>query len=375
MLSCSDNENEISIPFVIENNRIILEAVVNGQKGRFIFDSGVMISLINISARNLFPAGYTKREINEKLKTVFVYALNKIYFRDRVVKARSWLINRSDMLTYINETEGYDGILGIRTFEGYWCELSFSKQSIVLHKEKPQSYLNYLPLKVLSKFDALYMPIIIDNTVFYMNIDTGLQSGILFPNDVIKQKNNNECREIVSNEEVERYYLVKTGSIKILDETYNNMSIMTNSYSAQRRNYVSHNDMGLIGVNFLKYYDLLFDYRELRKGKTTGMYYKPIVPLSERDYGFYSFLKDVPEPGILDFYLSDSGLEIISIIKDSLVYTNYGLRPGTVITKVNNRSISNFTKEELLDPLFYQRVTEFSILDEGHEKTIFLHNP
>ncbi len=99
--SCSNNENEINIPFALEENRIILEAVVNGQKGRFVFDTGIMNSLINVSTRNLFPAGYTKREINGELKTVFVYALNKIYFGNTKVKARSWLINSSDILTYI----------------------------------------------------------------------------------------------------------------------------------------------------------------------------------------------------------------------------------------------------------------------------------
>ena len=367
----NNNENEIHIPFSLENDRIVLEAVVNGQKGRFVFDSGSVYSHLGVSARNLFPAGYRKEDYKGKEKTVIVYSLNKIRFGDTVVKARSWFINRSDLITLVKDYEGYDGILGIRTFEGYWCELSFSKQKIILYKEKPIAYGKYAPLKMLPN-SVLYLPITIDNTEFYMNIDTGSYRAILFPNDIILYKNKNECREIVSNERVKQYYLVKTNSISILDEIYTDMSIMTNSYIEQTNNLntISHNDRGIIGINFLKYYDLLFDYTELRKGKTAGMYYRPIVSLQERNYGFFSFIKEAPEHGILNFYVSDNGLIIISLLKDSVAYNVYGLRPGTIITKINEKPINEFTQEELAEPQFYHTVDNFTILDNGREKLI-----
>jgi len=257
LLSCvnDDNSSVIVIPFSLENNRIVLDAYIHGQKGRFVFDSGIMHSNIGINARGLFPIAYTKRIYNGKLSTVLVYSLNKIKFGDIDVKARSWLINRSDVIKYIKEDEGYDGILGIRTFEGYWCELSFSKNEIILYKEKPKHFTMYSSIKMLSKYDAFYLPITIDDKIFFMNIDTGLQHGFLFQNDIINYKKDTELKTIISSEEIEKYYLVKTNSIFVLDEVYNDMLIMTNSYSAQRRNFVSHNDMGLIGINFLKHYD------------------------------------------------------------------------------------------------------------------------
>jgi hypothetical protein len=57
------------------------------------------------------------------------------------------MINRSDIITKTKK-EGYDGILGTRIFEGYWCELSFSKKKIILQKEKPNYYINYMPVKI-----------------------------------------------------------------------------------------------------------------------------------------------------------------------------------------------------------------------------------
>ena len=375
LLSCIDNNSEaVVIPFSLENDRIVLNAYIHGQKGRFIFDSGIMHSNIGINARGLFPIAYTKRIYNGKLSTVLVYSLNRIRFGDTDVKARSWLINHCDSIKYIKEDEGYDGILGMRTFEGYWCELSFSKNEIILYKEKPEKVISHTPWKTLSKYDSFYLPIVIDNKEFFMNIDTGLQYGFLFPNDIINYKKDAELRTIISNEEVKKYYLVKTNSIFVLDEIYNDMLIMTNSYSAQRRNFVSHNDIGLIGIDFLKHYDFLFDYRDLRKGKTTGMYYQSNTPLSERDYGFFSFLKKVPEPGIISFYLSEAGLEITSILEDSISYNLYGLRLGTVITKINGQPIINFSKEEIVNPLFYHTITDFSILEDGNEKTIYLRD-
>jgi len=374
--SCyNDNdESEIRIPFSIENNRIILDAVVNGQGGRFVFDSGVMHSYLDINALNPLPVAHTKRIYNGKLKTVFIYALNKIIFGKTVLKTHSWLINRADSIKYLKEYEGYDGILGIRTFEGFWCELSFSRKEIVLYKEKPKHYTMYSPAEMLSKYDVLYLPITIDDMEYYFNIDTGLRKSLLFPNGIIEQKGSDKMREIVSNEEVKRYYLVKTNEICILDEIYNNMSIMTNSYIAQRRNNDPlFNDIGLIGVHFLKNYDLLFDYRNIRKGKTTGMYYNPVIPLPERDYGFFSFLEEAPELGILNFSISDIGLEIVSILKDSAAYTIYGLRPGIIITKIMDKSIADYKKEELIDPSFFHTITNFSILENGNERTIYLH--
>lgn len=374
MLSSCTNKDKIdaniSIPFTLENGRTVLEASIKGQQSRYIFDSGSMISHADISSWGLFPVAYTKEWNNNKLSTVLVLGLNKIQFGDFNIKAHSYLINNSDSITRIKKNEGYNGLLGISIFEGYWCELSFSEQKIYLYKEKPEGYDMYSPANLININNPVDIPITIGNKIVYMTIDTGLSRAILFPEDMGIEKNNNNYLEIISDEEVEEYHLVKTNEIKILDETYKDKYIMTNSYSAKRFNYVSHNDIGLIGLDFLKNYDLLFDYREILKGKTTGMYYKSIIPSEERDYGFFSFLDEVPVLGVLNFAMTDKGLVIRSILKDSTAYKDYGLRPDDVITKINNCPISKFAKEELVDPNFFTSVVNFSILKNDSETTI-----
>jgi hypothetical protein len=346
---------------------MVLEASINGQQGRFIFDNAVMISNVDVNVWGLFPVAYTQRMYEGKLGWGLIFGLNRVYFGDIEVKAKSLIMNRSDTITRLKEYEGYDGLLGMSIFNGYWCELSFSEQKIILHKEKPNGYNNYSPARLLNINSSMDIPITIDNKIVFMTIDTGLSRAIFFPEEMGIEKNNSNYMEISSNEEVEQYHLVKTNEIKILDETYNDKYIMTNSYSAKRYNYVSHNDVGLIGLEFLKNYDLLFDYREIRKGETTGIFYKSIIPSAERDYGFFSFLDEVPIPGVLNFWISDDGLVISSILTDGIAYTKYGLRPGDVITKINNRPILDFTKEEIVNPNFYTMISDFSIMKNGSE--------
>jgi hypothetical protein len=144
---------------------------------------------------------------------------------------------------------------------------------------------------------------------------------------------------------------------------------MTNSLYSTRDDDIYHN-FGVLGIDFLKYYDFLFDYRKLRKGEATGMYYEPNMPFEERDYGFFSFIKNIPEFGILDFDLSESELFIRSLIKDSIAYKEFGLRPGMEIVKLNKKSIAEISQEELFGPFFYLAVENYTALENGVERTI-----
>jgi hypothetical protein len=59
-----------------------------------------------------------------------------------------------------------------------------------------------------------------------------MPSGIYFPKGITKIKNPHEYREIASDGEAGTYHLVETNSTHILDETYTNLSVMTNSVIA-----------------------------------------------------------------------------------------------------------------------------------------------
>jgi hypothetical protein len=373
LLSCKEQgaPDYVEIPFKLEDNRVIIDATANGKKGRFIFDTGSTESYADINTINLLPRAFTKTKYKGRMKTVLVYNLNRITFGDVVLKTRSWVIKRSDSLVK-RKKEGYDGVLGSRVFEGFWCELSFSKNKIILHKEKPEYFTNFSPVKILTKYDAdFYIPSVIDGKTFYLNIDTGMPWGISFPNGLIKIKKPGEYWEIVSDEEIGTYHLVKTDSINILDKTYTGLFVMTNSIIAARRNdNDAYNDLGMLGIDFLKYYDFLFDYRELRDGKSTGLYYEPNTSLKNRNYGFFSFIKEVPELGVLNFSIDESKIVIHSIIKDSIAYELCNFRPGTIITKINGIPVAKISPEEITDFSFYLTVDNYTILENNIERTI-----
>jgi hypothetical protein len=147
-LSCE--RNKVEIPFVLKNSRIGVEATVNGKKGMFLFDTGSTESYLDIEATNLSQYGHTITPYKGQQVSVPVYNLRKITFGNTELKTRSWVINQSDLITG-KRNDGFDGILGSGIFEGYWCELSFSKRKIILHKEKPDYFSNFSPVKILNK--------------------------------------------------------------------------------------------------------------------------------------------------------------------------------------------------------------------------------
>jgi hypothetical protein len=369
--SCEGKTNYIEIPFVLENKRIAIEATINGQKGKFVFDTGSTESYLDIKVTNLSRYGHALTPYKGRQISTPIYNLKKITFGGIELKTRSWMINHSDLITR-SQNDGFDGILGVGIFEGYWCELSFSKSKIILYKENPGSFVNFSPVKILNKYNAdFFIPCVIDGVTFYFDIDTGAPDGLYFPGGLVKIKKDNECREIASTDlDVPVFYLVKTDEIRILDETYTKCFVMTNSiYSA--RDDETYHDFGVFGIDFLKHYDFLFDYRKLREGKSTGMYYKPNTPRKERDYGVYSFINEAPEFGILNSEgFTESGFVVHRIIKDSIAYKAFGLRPGMTVSKINGKPIAEISREELFEPSFYLTVDNYTVLEYNTERTI-----
>ncbi|MDR0760718.1 MAG: hypothetical protein LBF74_11530, partial [Treponema sp.] len=176
------------IPFTIENKRIVVEAVANGKKGRFVFDTGTTESYLDIFVMNLVTERYTIIPYKGEQVKTRIYNLNEITFGDIKLRTKSWVIKHSDLLLKV-QRDGFDGLLGALTFEGYWCELSFSKSKIILHKEKPGYFTHFSPVMILNYFNAdFFIPVIIDGETFYFDIDTGSPYGIYFPGGLVKAK-------------------------------------------------------------------------------------------------------------------------------------------------------------------------------------------
>jgi hypothetical protein len=154
--SCTkeDIPERIEISFDLENDWIILNATVNGVKGRYIFDTGGTISRVPMNAENLRHRGYTWRYKEGERYKQWIYNLKSISFGETEVKARSWVTNDPFVTTPIYKRGVlYTGVLGILTFEGYWCEISFTEHKLILHKEKPGCFTESLPVSVESKYN------------------------------------------------------------------------------------------------------------------------------------------------------------------------------------------------------------------------------
>jgi hypothetical protein len=372
-VSCAreDIPERIEIPFTLENDRLILDATVNGLKGRFLFDTGGTISLVPVNVENLRRRGFAWRynKEGEKYKQ-WVYKLNSIGFGETEVKARSWVTN-DVFATSLVTNLGYTGLLGILTFEGYWCEISFTEHKIILHKEKPDYFTESVPVAVESKYNPqIKVSVNVDGQELYLMVDTGWNWAFGFPKGLADNTAPEKIKEVMTiREGGPLFYIIQVDSMKILDEIHENNFIVTTSTYEKRSGEKYHN-IGLLGTTYLKYYDLLLDFRALRRGKSTAMYYKAHTPLEGRKYDYVSLIKMPPELGILDFGIREGrgGIVIISMIKDSIAHTKFGLKAGDIITHVNGKPIlTSYTIPELLDPEFYLEVEELSILDKDME--------
>ena len=389
-ISCSAapdiNDGGIVIPFTIENGYIVLEATINRRTGRFFWDSGANFSIFP-GARSHSERGYHYTVIRGERILVPFYLLESVRFGNNDVRAQSLIIRQiNDFAGRTAVQQGLDGMLGNCIFNGFWLELAFSRNEIVLHREKPAHFANasHAPLRSMQDLGRvsdrrLYLPVEIDNKEFHMLIDTGVWYSLAFPRDIVNYKNPDDVRQIASRLIPWSYYLVRTDSVTILDRTYQDKMIMTNSHITMRVEDITgardFTDIGVVGNAFLRYFDFLIDYRNLWDGISEGMFFIPITPPEYRNYGFFSFLTEAPEFGLLNLRMGLRGLDVMSILTDSPAYITFGLRPGSIITRINGESVRSFSRYELIDPLFFDKATSLSVLNlEGIEELILLQN-
>ncbi|MDR1221247.1 MAG: hypothetical protein LBK73_16835 [Treponema sp.] len=387
LFSCAEEKppapDMVEIPFVIQGGKMLVYATVYGRSGLYIFDTGASASYLDIDPKGLFPSRLGGFLDNGKRKLVWKRALNKISFGGVELRTRSEVITPSSMVVNIKKRTGYDGLLGIGVFEGYWCEISFSKSKIILRREKPDHFTNFSPVRKINRVNyGFLIPAAVDGADIHLAVDTGLSRGILFPEGAFRKKHPGDRCEVVSAGEVEQYHWVKAREIHILDETYTDRYIPTNSYVAAREPYDKDaDDIGLMGIDFLQYYDFLLDCRELRKGKTVGLYYEPNTPPEDRAYGAFNLARDASEFGVLgttEIYAGKNyyGVRIWDMLKDSVAYRDFGLRPGSVLLNVNGARILWLPRDEwyaggeLFGNGYYRTIRDYTIIEDGAERTV-----
>ncbi|MDR0374815.1 MAG: hypothetical protein LBH85_03740 [Treponema sp.] len=251
------------------------------------------------------------------------------------------------------EPEGLDGVLGIKVFAGYWCELSFSKKKIILHEKKPARFEKFAPVVLEANYFCI--PVDVDEKQSPFIVDTGAQ-GMHFPPSLIVGNTENEYRKILLPIKTRSIYLVKTNNISIFDETFENKAVVTNSI------WNISGPRGLLGIEFLKDYDLLFDFTNL-PSSADGLYYKRIDAERDEKKLFLEL-----ESGIYSFYRTPEGITL-GIVEGSVLNAEYGVTERTIVTKIDGKPAREIRDADMWN-MDVSRIKNFTVLEGGGERTI-----
>ncbi|MDR0645338.1 MAG: hypothetical protein LBG05_10635 [Treponema sp.] len=372
--SC-DNKKYISFELT-ESNRIILNATVNGKSGRFFLDTGSSFSQFDCDFGNLdfshkhfasFPFLDAREELN------FYYLPEVIIDNVRLKSISEIARTTEDLRNQLLEPEGLDGVLGINVFAGFYTEISFSKDKIILHKKKPTQFEKSVPVNLESNYFCVSVDI--DGKQAPFIIDTGAPGGIYFPPTSIRGKMKNEYVRILLPKrqnilvKTREVYLVKTNKISVFDDIFENKIIVTNSPWRFDANIST--SRGMLGVEFLKNYDLLFDFTNL-PFSTSALYYKNIN--AERDEKELFLSEETSErilaSGIYSFYRTPEGITL-GIIAGSVLNVEYGITEKTVITKIDGKPAQRISDAALRE-MDISKVKDFTVL-ERRERIIALN--
>lgn len=360
LVSCN---SRIELPFTLtEQNRIVFDATVNGKQGKYLWDTGYFTSFVNCNTDNLEPAYNGSLPVLGDTYYLTYYTLNQITISGVELKSVSEVARVTDSLQRkILDPEGLDGLLGINVFEGYWCEVRFSDNKVILYRKKPSGYTNYIKTELDNNY--LLVNINVDDIQTRFYIDTGDPLTIKLPESIAYKKNTDKFSKVLAFDASD-YYLISVTNTTVFDKEFNNVFIPANSQFGQA---TLSGGTGLIGVNFLKNYNLLLDLTQLKFLKTSNIYYSVI----NKKLLCNDLLPQLPESGIVYANFVEDGILILRIIKDSRLNL-MGCGPNTLITKLNKHNISVFELHEIQSLLFSMvGLQSITILENSNERIIY----
>jgi hypothetical protein len=240
---------KIVIPFTLDRNRIVIYANVNGVDGRYFWDTGWRETITTIPLDNLPHVEYDARR----------YIKNGIVINGHRLKTTSMITNFSEWpdkrTENIIKEEGFDGILGYYIFNGYWCELSFTESKIILHKNRPDKYALSAGGHISKRGDPCITVNINEDIPTVFVVDTGSPFAFCILNRIIQYIKPAEYKEIFSYiRRSSTSYEIPIQSMSVLNDTFVDKIIRTGEFPGEYED-------GLIGVEYLQHYDLLFDIR------------------------------------------------------------------------------------------------------------------
>ena len=365
----------IVIPFTIENDHIVIYARVNGVDGRYIWDTGSEDTHTFISLDNLTPLP----------RNLYPYHVNSYYIKDDIV-IDGHIIRSKSIINYIPSNthpqwewltpylieKNFDGIIGLSLFSGWWLEVSFSTNTLILHRSKPSGFDDFtyawVTFRVPSFFPTTFYAVgSIDDVFIGFLIDTGANLAFNFPRS-IREQLSTDYQKMITIDDI--YYEIPTSSISVMGDVFNNMTIIADG----------DGDIALLGLEFLQRYDFLFDMRALFNirtltSKRNRFYFKQHFIKSDEELPLGGIFPSAnPNPFGLRIRRVEKGFFVAEVRTPGFTHDELNLRPGMTLTIFNGRNLAGLETAELsiiLAHLFDGGTGELVILDaDGTERVI-----
>jgi hypothetical protein len=348
-------------------------------EGRYFWDTGCFDTTTTIPLGNLPVVENDPYTLHTRH-----YIKDRIIINGRLLKTTSIITNpfpnmpRVEVFEHIFKNEGFDGAFGYYIFSGYWCELSFTESKIILHKNKPEKF----SLSAVGYVDSWGSPCIhvyINETMpFTFFVDTGCAYAFAFPKKHLQYINPAEYREILSIynsfdavfNDIETHYEIPVHSISVLNDTFIDKYIMTST--------IPTNYEGIIGIEYLQHYDLLFDITFNNEPKSNWhiweLYYIPRFPDLDKNTLDLSDLRNAKLKVGIRHMSTEQGRLLTGVWKPSVAYNEYGLMPGMTITHINGVYLNPLTNDEaspLFDKMADDDNCEIKVIDlDNRQRTI-----
>jgi hypothetical protein len=376
IISCrtiKDSSSGIEIPFMLEHGEIVVEAAINGKTARYAWSIASNTSVV----KDIDPdwAVYLESDRFPELGELpRHYKIEEIIIGGVPVKANSVATDPDSSYddNYL-VPYGLNGRFGIDVFSGYWCEVSFSKNKIILHSKKP----SYFEQSVKGIFDSkkmLTIPVTIEGKDYDYLFQNGENFDILsLPLSITEQKPENEYQRYLYRQkdsgETGEICWVRTRDFTVFGDTYKRNILMADPFLAGFIWYDYGKNTGALSWALLQNYDLLFDFTGIDYISTTDenfsletqVYYAPRNLTEDREC---LFLTEYPGGELGAFAFVDPSGVTLFLAEDSPL-SGVGITPNTVITHIDGKPVSTMA-EAGMTPFSYQ--TALTILDENEQE-------
>lgn len=324
-LSCV--QKNIVIPFELVNNRIVLTATIQGVEGRYFFDTGADVSQTDASLADLSVVTtgiITNLGVNESHT---IHEISEITIHDKKIKTKSFIANNSQATAQqILIPERLNGVLGLLVFDGYWCEISFSENTILLGKQKPSGYSK----RVSADFEnyKIIIPAKVNGQEARMALDTGYPDSIGFHTSTAT-KNDTAHKEKVLTMGTSQY-LVFCDVYECLGLVFKDICAFTDSPDVQTG---LSGGLGALGLPFLKGLDIAIDLTRSRTANSV------VILTRHNSLGSIAINQSArTEFGLYNYYYKNNGL-LVSRVRDGSPCAQLGIIPHTLITHVNGKPL------------------------------------